>query len=253
MSKLTQTPPLISLNPGPIGPLQVRVHEPFRQRQGLKKTRAVLNVLDLFGRLELILKKQQHMQRFQPPTEQAQSLEKLDAEPQENDYIQEMKLAALYPLATQHLKCTTPTERAQRSIVGADIYSHYHQMALYDQLYAIAARLYRSLNLPDHHYIPYQLAVAFQCITQLGMYYTEFRERIQRRFEEIKSTLSKETPTLNEEQVLWLKKLTKDLMVQVLYGKNNTDPTKSNRHTLLTEAMVQTQKISQRAAASPVV
>ena len=95
------------------------------------------------------------------------------------------------------------------------------------------------------------------------MYYTEYRERIQRRFDEIKSTLainnsnksndSNIAGTLNEEQVVWLKQLTTDLMVQVLYGKDNTDPTKSNRYTLLTEAVIQAQKINQKEkAASPV-
>ena len=95
------------------------------------------------------------------------------------------------------------------------------------------------------------------------MYYTEYRERIQRRFDEIKSTLATNNSnksndsniagTLNEEQVVWLKQLTTDLMVQVLYGKDNTDPTKSNRYTLLTEAVIQAQKINQKEkAASPV-
>ncbi|KAI9258934.1 hypothetical protein BDA99DRAFT_104754 [Phascolomyces articulosus] len=285
MSRLTQTPPLISLNPGPIGPLQVHVHEPFRHRQGSKKTRAALNLLDLLGRLELVFAKQKNMRTFQPTTEQVKELEKtleheiellksmiestwqqLDTDPyqENNNYIQEMNLAALYPLSIQHLKCATPTERGQLSMAGANIHSHYHQMALYDQLYATAARLYRSLNLNDHHYIPYQLAIAFQCVNQLGMYYTEYRERIQRKFDEIKQALSTHsnksnktddtnhtiTATLNDEQVVWLKQLATDLMEQVLYGKDNTDPMKSNRYTLLTEAMVQTQKMGQKEKAS---
>ncbi|KAI7857656.1 hypothetical protein BDC45DRAFT_18954 [Circinella umbellata] len=284
MSRLTQTPPLISLNPGTIGPLQVHLHEPFRHRQGSKKTRAALNLLDLLGRLELILRKQKNMKQFEPITEQTQALEKgleqeieslqtmiestwqlLETEPQQdnNHYIEEMNLGGLYPLAIQHLKSTTPTKRGQLSMVGADIHSHYHQMALYDQLYATAARLHRNLNLNDHHYIPYQLAITFQCVNQLGMYYSEYRERIQRKFDEIKSTLATNDSNksndshmeekLNEEQVIWLKQLTTDLMVQVLYGKDNMDPMKSNRYTLLTGAVVQAQKINQKEKATTAI
>ncbi|KAG2223018.1 hypothetical protein INT45_012317 [Circinella minor] len=218
------------------------------------------------------------MKQFEPTTEQTQALEKgleqeieslktmiestwqlLETESQQdnNHYIEEMNLGGLYPLAIQYLKCTTPTERSQLSMVGADIHSHYHQMALYDQLYATAARLYRNLNLNDHHYIPYQLAITF-----LGMYYSEYRERIQRKFDEIKSTLATNNSNksndsnmeekLNEEQVIWLKQLTTDLMVQVLYGKDNMDPMKSNRYTLLTGAVVQAQKMNQKEKATAV-
>ena len=160
-------------------------------------------------------------------------------------------------------------------------------MALYDQLYATAARLYRNLNLNDHHYIPYQLAITFvseevssppfiycenknlsdiiykQCVNQLGMYYSEYRERIQRKFDEIKSTLATNDSNksndshmeekLNEEQVIWLKQLTTDLMVQVLYGKDNMDPMKSNRYTLLTGAVVQAQKINKKEKATTAI
>ncbi|KAI8146959.1 hypothetical protein BJV82DRAFT_665064 [Fennellomyces sp. T-0311] len=266
MSKLTQTPPLISLNQGLIGPLQVHVHEPFLHRQGSKKTRAAVHLLDLLGRLELVLTKLRHVLTWQ--TDQGQKLKKelereieslktmiestwqqLETE-QQDVYMQEMRLNALYPFSMQHLKSTPTQQKAQSSMVGANIYTHYFQMALYDQLYVTAARLYHSLSLPDHHYIPYQLVLAFQCINQLDMNYTVYRDWIKKNFDEIRSTISKEggDGRLTDEQVAWLRKLMEDLMVQVLFGIKNGDAANSNRFTLLADAMLQTRKMSENPA-----
>ena len=50
--------------------------------------------------------------------------ELLETDPQQDNhhYIQDMNLTGLYPLAIQHLKCATPTERGQLSMAGANIH-----------------------------------------------------------------------------------------------------------------------------------
>ncbi|KAF7720712.1 hypothetical protein EC973_006308 [Apophysomyces ossiformis] len=125
-------------------------------------------------------------------------------------YIQRMNLNMLYPRATQFLflhKVVLSTA------TYTDIQAHYHNIASLDQLYVTSARLYHDLNLANHQYIAYQLALLYQCVNYQGTtLFTKFKSRIEQRFDEVKLATKQNGGVLNQDQVEWLRSLTLDIM-----------------------------------------
>lgn len=102
----------------------------------------------------------------------------------------------------------------------------YNQLNHFDQLYVTACRLYHDLNLPNHKYIAYQLALLYvstlwaaycnysikniepgfyqQCINRQGVPFISYKSRIESRFDEIKSKTKKsDTVYLDTDQIAW--------------------------------------------------
>ncbi|KAG2233085.1 hypothetical protein INT48_009211 [Thamnidium elegans] len=101
----------------------------------------------------------------------------------------------------------------QTQLVSTD---QQYQLSYLDQLYVTACRLYHDLDLPNHKYIAYQLALLYQCINRQGVPFIEYKARIEQRFDEIKSaTKEQNTVRLDSGQVSWIQSLSLDIIMQV--------------------------------------
>ncbi|ORZ00549.1 hypothetical protein BCR43DRAFT_485401 [Syncephalastrum racemosum] len=219
MSKLTQSSPLVHLGQRSAEPV-VRKHvdEPFLRRQGSRRTRAVVSLLELLARLDLLARKLQQGS-FPQLQEEAKTLATsiqskwsalAGADPTaKQELIEALRLNSLYGHAMRYLS-TSPEDQQ------SDGFSrHCKQMGQYDQLYATACRLYRHLKLPNHSYIPYQLALVYQCVTQLGSPFKSYRDRIEQQFDDIRQYQTQHPDgRLHPDQVEWLLMLTRELAMQ---------------------------------------
>ncbi|KAI9314623.1 hypothetical protein BX666DRAFT_1968767 [Dichotomocladium elegans] len=235
MSRLTKTPPLINLHPTPLGPVQVHFNEPFLQQQGSRKTRAVLQLLALLSCLELVLAKKSSLEEVRMIDDLSKAmLKKLTKEENalkaqlETVWIQldskdllyrrtmmhDMKLRELFPRAANETGGTFV-----QSSDATDISAHYRRVAQYDQLYASAARLYHSLSLDDHKYIPYRLAIVYQCLAPLDKPFADHRARIQECFELINSHIIDQEQKNKDEPP----RLTKEQTTMCVLGKEESE------------------------------
>ncbi|KAJ8659399.1 hypothetical protein O0I10_004761 [Lichtheimia ornata] len=270
MSRLTQTPPIINLNPSHPGPVRVHLDEPFLHRQRSKKARHAIHILGLFGRLELVLKKRESLRALddRSPAE-ATLLQKLDGEAEmiktqiESTWIQlgakdyetrekyskDMKLSQLYPRSINNLHKRSAEEYNDENSMQA----HYHKIAMYDQLYAHASRINQSLELPNHDYIPYQLVVVYQCLNHVDISFAEYRDKIQKRFEDVRSSITSQqekgaqNPLLDGELKSWLKDLMTEIVTQVVHAP---DTSKMERYKLLNDTVASIHQISNASSSS---
>ncbi|KAL1929462.1 hypothetical protein VTP01DRAFT_1600 [Rhizomucor pusillus] len=238
MSRLNQAPPLKNVSPGVIGPVAQHRNEPFLRRQRSRKTRAAVQLLSTFAQLELVLKKASSDKNlYQEADALIDGMDRLwlqmDMKPDKQKlFMQEMRFSTLYPRAMHYF--ATRTAHPMPPSSKHDLDSHYHHLAQLDQLYTTAVRLHHSLKLNDHTYIPYQLALVYQCVIHLGQDFAEYRGRISQQFEDIRSSVMNaqarhNVPKLAEHHIKWLRELSLDL----IHRTNNTN----ERQTSLVEAM----------------
>ncbi|KAI7877928.1 hypothetical protein K492DRAFT_171320 [Lichtheimia hyalospora FSU 10163] len=270
MSRLTQTPPIINLNPSHPGTVRVHLDEPFLHRQRSKKARHAIQILGLFGRLELVLKKREALRSMddRSPAETT-LLQKLGGEAEliktqiesewtqvgakdyetREKYSQDMKLSQLYPRSINDIHKRSTEECNDQSSIQA----HYHKLAMYDQLYAHASRINQSLGLPNHEYIPYQLVIVFQCLNHVDISFTEYRDKIQKRFEDVRSSITSQqekgvhNPLLNEELKTWLKTLMTEIVTQVVQATNTS---REERYKLLNGTIASIQHMSNASSSN---
>ncbi|KAG1152415.1 hypothetical protein G6F37_000261 [Rhizopus arrhizus] len=90
------------------------------------------------------------------------------------------------------------------------------QNATLNQLYVVAARLYHDLNLTQHDYVAYQLALLYQCVNRQEARFIQYKAMIEERFDEIKEATKQKEVCLNSNQIEWIKALTMDIMKQIM-------------------------------------
>lgn len=158
-------------------------------------------------------------------------------------YSKDMKLSQLYPRSINDIyKRSTKEDNDENSMQA-----HYHKTAMYDQLYANASRISQSLELPSHEYIPYQLVVVYQCLNHVDISFAEYRDKIQKRFEDVRSSITSQqekgahNPLLNQELKSWLKDLMKEIVTQVLHAP---DSSRKERYTLLNDTVASIHQLS---------
>ncbi|RUP47138.1 hypothetical protein BC936DRAFT_146085 [Jimgerdemannia flammicorona] len=225
MSKLTQTPPLIDLNPRTsIQEVQLYLKEPIIPRAGSRRKRLGMQALNAFARLELLLSKEEALKDGM--SEKAKkaltseigctvaTLEAALAQHFEgqNVYMQEMNLSTVFPKSAKRAGAGNGAPATR------DIHSHFQQMSLTNQLVSMALQLQHDLKLTNHKYMAHQVALLYQCINQMGGSYLKYKSRVESRFDEVKSLTNRgEEPLLSAELREWLRGLTTDIVTEALF------------------------------------
>ncbi|RUS29336.1 hypothetical protein BC938DRAFT_480775 [Jimgerdemannia flammicorona] len=168
MSKLTQTPPLIDLNPRTsIQEVQLYLKEPIIPRAGSRRKRLGMQALNAFARLELLLSKEEALKDGM--SEKAKkaltseigctvaTLEAALAQHFEgqNVYMQEMNLSTVFPKSAKRAGAGNGAPATR------DIHSHFQQMSLTNQLVSMALQLQHDLKLTNHKYMAHQVALLY--------------------------------------------------------------------------------------------
>ncbi|KAI8369408.1 uncharacterized protein BYT42DRAFT_617439 [Radiomyces spectabilis] len=232
MSRLTQTPPLISIRPSRILQVERHVDDPILPQRENKQIRLALSFLDTFARLEFILSKVDRLEKWQlqgnlkDATGLMEHLQTLAEElvitiqslwnqcADKEQLVETLDLKRLYPRGCHYLLLSN---KHQDLTSTTDVQAHYFHMALLNQIYATAFQVLQGLNLKNHKYIPYQLALLYQCVNQQEVKYQAYALRIEEQFSEIKShTKRHDVPLLTEFHITWLQKLAQDIIEQVM-------------------------------------
>ncbi|GAA5815175.1 hypothetical protein MFLAVUS_008681 [Mucor flavus] len=206
----------------------LHVNDPLLPRKENKKTRQELQLLKQLAQLELLLAKIERLELWK--SEPTDSLLK-------NLYenVSTIRLGITSQLSNMPL---LEILRAEKTLYNRSIQfilghtqlvstEQRYQLSYLDQLYATACRLYHDLDLPNHKYIAYQIALLYQCINRQGVPFIEYKARIEQRFDEIKSaTKELNTVRLDSGQVSWIQSLSLDIIMQVT---DSTSITKCSR------------------------
>ncbi|GAA5804265.1 hypothetical protein EDC94DRAFT_411745 [Helicostylum pulchrum] len=216
MSRLANTPPLKIVSRNNLKQVLLYVNEPLLPRKENKKTRQELQLLKQLAQLELLLAKIERLELWKSDSllknlhENVSTIRLGITSQSSNMPLLEIIRAekTLYNRSIQfilsHTQLVSTTDQQQ------------YQLSYLDQLYVTACRLYHDLDLPNHKYIAYQLALLYQCINRQGVPFIEYKARIEQRFDEIKSaTKELNTVRLDSGQVSWIQSLSLDIIMQV--------------------------------------
>ncbi|OBZ91911.1 hypothetical protein A0J61_00028 [Choanephora cucurbitarum] len=206
MSNFTRQTSLKIIQPPISVQVQIYLGQPLFSKKNEDSQKTLLRRL---SELELVLTKIEYWQAHVDLTLYDPMLKKLhetvsQLETEMGQSTIDMQLKRLYPKAISYL---LDLKEVTSENSGQPIYLN--------QLYATACRLYHLLDLDEHDYVAYQLALIYQCIHQQGVLFIHYKRRIEEHFDEIKKKSA-----LTTDQVNWLRLLLTDIITQVIHASN---------------------------------
>ncbi|CAG8481238.1 19178_t:CDS:2 [Dentiscutata erythropus] len=253
MSKLKTTPPLVSLRTvNTAQEVEIRLHEPLIQKQGSRKKRIGLQILNALARLEVLLNKEEALAISEDAVQHLtqQQYNKMEIEAALNaletsllqleedgipkkdtqTYLSELGLTVLFPKSAKRLVVNNiPSGKV-------DALAHFNEMNVLNQLASISLQLQQDIKLQNHKYMAHQLALLYQCLNQAGGHFLKYKSRVELHFDSIKAlTSNSEVPKLNAEQKEWLSQVTADIVTEALFSGRPVTPMSQPLATYLNE------------------
>ncbi|KAI7902606.1 uncharacterized protein BX663DRAFT_509825 [Cokeromyces recurvatus] len=224
MKKLSQTAPLkviqIKDKVRQQQEVQLHIHDPIFIHQKRNKKLQLLNQL---SQLELLLEKKNRLEIWKSKREiknmdsTLQRLYQIVSRTQVSTLRQDIllqdkefriKLKQLYPRVFVLLSDDDFGQQQQLQ--------QYQSLSHLNELYVIATRFYYHLNSSNHQYIPYQLALLYQCINRQGVHFINYKLKIEQRFDKVKQVTKTKDDQLESNQISWLKSLALDIIMQII-------------------------------------
>ncbi|KAI9363840.1 hypothetical protein BD770DRAFT_440278 [Pilaira anomala] len=207
MSRLTHSAPLKTVHLQPVNQVLIHIKEPLLPRKENKKIRQELDLLKQLGQLELLLAKIERLELWKLKSD-LKSTETILKKLYQDVSILQVKITGntlnkslLQVLSNEKTLYTRSMQLLLNHPKLLSIsYDEQYQASHLDQLYVTACRLYLDLDLSNHKYIAYQLALLYQCINRQGIIFVDYKSRIEQRFDEIKMA-TKSMPFANTHSI----------------------------------------------------